>query len=157
MPLRIDASEFLYALDSHDPETEYYLDLQTGEVIPAAWGAFTSDDPEYAELEAVRDDEKRYRFIDPVPSREGWHWMRDFAENVSDTHIQERLLDAIHGSGAFGRFKRGLSFYPEVREAWSRFHEEHLLEYAREWLREESIEAELTESPMRAPTLHLAE
>ncbi|HEX2094157.1 MAG TPA: UPF0158 family protein [Longimicrobiaceae bacterium] len=109
MPLRIDASEFLYALDSHDPETEHYLDLQTGEIIPATWGAFMSDEPEYAELEAVRDDEERYRLIDPVPSREGWRRMRDFVESITDAHVQERLLDAIHGSGAFGRFKQVIS------------------------------------------------
>jgi len=157
MPIRIDASEFLYALDSHDPETEHYLDLQTGEIVTATWGAFLSDEPEYAELEAVRDDQERYRLIEPVPSREGWRWMQDFAEGVSDARVQERLLDAIHGSGAFGRFKRVLSSYPEVRAAWFRFHEEQLLEYAREWLHNESIEAELTELPTRKANLHLVE
>jgi hypothetical protein len=157
MTLRIDAGEFLFALESHDAETEYYLDLQTGEIIHAAWGAFAHNEPQYAEFESVRDDEVRYRLIGSVPSREGWRWMRDFAESVSDARVQERLLDAIHGSGAFGRFKRVLSFHPEVREAWFRFHEERLLVYAREWLHGESIEAELTELPTRRPNLHLVE
>lgn len=157
MPLRIDVGDFLYALDSHDPETEHYLDLQTGEIITATWGVFSEEDPEYADLEAVREDATRYRLIDPVPSREGWRWMRDFAEGVSDARVQERLLDAIHGSGAFGRFKRVLPSYPDVREAWFRFQEERLLEYAREWLAGESVEAELTELPTGKPNLHLVE
>ncbi|HEX8832309.1 MAG TPA: UPF0158 family protein [Longimicrobium sp.] len=145
MPLRIDASDLLNALDSHDPELQFFLDLQTGEVIPAPWGAFTSSEPEYAELEAMSEDETRYRLIEPVPSRQGWGWMEDFAEDVTDAVARTRLLDAIEGSGAFGRFKRVLSSYPDLREAWFRFQEERLREYAREWLAGENIDAELTE------------
>lgn len=149
MPLRIAASDLLNALDSHGPELQFFLDLQTGEVIPAPWGAFTSSDPEYAELEAMSEDETRYRVIEPVPSRRGWEWMEDFAEGVADPGARTRLLDAIAGSGAFGRFKRVLLSFPQLRDAWFRFQEERLREYAREWLADEDIDAELT-APINA-------
>lgn len=147
MPLRIDASDLLAALDSHDPELQFFIDLETGEIVPAPWGIYTSRDPEYAELEAMSEDVTRYRLIDPVPSREGWQWMQNFAESVTDDQARERLLDAIGGSGAFGRFKRVLSSYPDLRAAWFRFQEDRLREYAREWLAAENIDAELTELP----------
>jgi hypothetical protein len=147
--IRIDAGDLLFAMDSHDAEVENYLDLETGEIIPAPWGALTDDEPLYAELDAIRDDATRYRLIDPVPSRRGWGWMSDYAETVANPRARERLLDAIEGSGAFGRFKRVLSSYEDLRQGWFRFQEERLLEYAREWLEDEDIDAELTHLPGR--------
>ncbi|MBV9772944.1 MAG: hypothetical protein JO040_03300 [Gemmatimonadetes bacterium] len=156
MSIRIDAEDLLIALEIHDPETDHYLDLQTGEVILAAWSAFDRDEPEYAGFEAMRED-PRYRLVEPVTSGEEWRWMRDFAEDSDDPRLKERLLDAIHGSGAFGRFKRVLSSTPEARDAWFRFREERLLEHARDWLRYEGIEAELADLPARRPDLHPVE
>jgi hypothetical protein len=147
MPIRIDAGDFLLALDSHAPELENYLDLRTGAIIPVT--DYVPSDPEYAEFEEHRDDGTLYRLIDPVPSRQGWDWMDDFAGDVADPRAREALLRSIEGSGAFGRFKRTLHAYPELRDAWFRFQEERLLEYAREWLADEGIDAELTELPAR--------
>jgi hypothetical protein len=155
--IRIDEGDLCFALDSHMEGVENYLDVETGQIIPAPWGALMQGEPEYDELDAMRDDPKRYRLIDPVPSRQGWMWMRDYAETVVNPRARERLLDAIEGSGAFGRFKRILESFPDLREGWFRFHEEQLLEYAREWLADESIEAELTAHPARAPGLRLME
>lgn len=46
MLLRIDANEFRYALDSHDPETEHYYDRQTGVVVASTFAVISSEDPE---------------------------------------------------------------------------------------------------------------
>lgn len=145
MPLRIEAGDFLLAIDSHAPELENYLDLRSGQVIPVT--DYVPDDPEYAELEEQREDTTLYRLIDPVPSRQGWLWMEEFAEHVADPRAREALLRAIEGSGAFGRFKRTLLAYPDLRDEWFRFQEERLLEYARDWLVNERIDAELSELP----------
>jgi hypothetical protein len=149
MPLRIDTGDLLFAIESNNHELDHYLDLQTGEIVMVNLDAFSPEDEEYAEMEAVADDDERYRLIEPVSSRDGWLIMRDFAEDVPDTQVRERLLDAIHGSGAFSRFKRVLSFHPELRESWFRFRDERLLERAREWLARENVEAELVDQ--RAP------
>jgi hypothetical protein len=147
MPIRIDAGDFLFAIDSHNLELENYLDLRSGAIIPVT--DYVPDDPEYAEFEEHREDPTLYRLIDPVPSRQGWEWMEEFAEDVTDSRARDELLRAIEGSGAFGRFKRTLHAYPDLREAWFRYQEERLLEYAREWLAGERIDAELTELPAR--------
>lgn len=149
MTIRIDARDFLLALDSHAAELENYLDLRNGKIIPVT--DYVPDDPEYAEFEEQRDDGTLYRRIDPVPSRRGWLWMEDFAEDVADSRAREALLGSIEGSGAFGRFRQTLLAYPGLRDAWFRFQEERLLEYAREWLAKEGIDAELTELPARPP------
>lgn len=149
MPIRIDAGDFLLALESHVSELENYLDLRTGEIIPVT--DYVPDDPEYAKFLENRDDATLYRCIDPVPSRQGWLWMEDFAEDVADPRAREALLRSIEGSGAFGRFKHTLHAYTDLRDAWFRFQEERLLEYAREWLADERIDAELTALPARRP------
>lgn len=149
MPIHIDAGDFLLALDSHAPELENYLDLRTGGIIPVT--DYVPDDPEYAEFEEHRDDGTLYRRIEPVPSRRGWDWMEDFAEDVAEPRAREALLRSIRGSGAFGRFRDTLHAYPDLRDAWFRFEEERLLEYAREWLADEGIDAELTALPARPP------
>lgn len=101
-------------------------------------------------MEAVADDEERYRYIEAISSRDGWCFMRDFSDDVADSHVRERLLDAIRGSGAFGRFKQVLSYHPELREAWFRFRDERLPARARDWLASENIEAELIDQRARA-------
>jgi hypothetical protein len=151
MPLRIDTGDLIDAIESSNDGLGHYLDLQTGDVIPVQLDAFGPGDPEYAETEAVANDEVRYRAIEPISSRDGWRFMRDFAQDVADPDVRERLLDAIHGSGAFGRFKRVLSYHDQLRAAWFRFRDERLLECAREWLASENVDAELVARYAPAP------
>jgi len=148
MTLRIDAGDLLLAMDSSDLDFDNYLDLQTGDVIPDLDGGFGPGDPEYEQLQGIRDDDvTRFRRIERVESRQGWLWMEEFADGVADPRIRERLLGAIEGRGAFGRFKRALLDHPELREEWFRFEEARMLEHAREWLHGEGIEAELVGLP----------
>lgn len=145
MPLRIDTGDLLFAIESNNDELDHYLDLQTGEIVMVMSEAISGE----PEMEDIADDEERYRHIEPISSRDGWCFMRDFAEDVADEEIRGRLLHAIQGSGAFGRFKHVLSFHPDLRESWFRFRDEQLLECAREWLAAENIEAELIEQRAR--------
>lgn len=151
MPLRIDTDELLFAIDTNNDGIDHYLDVQTGEIILVNLDDFSEDDPEYAEMKAVADDDERYRYIEPISSRDGWSFMLDFSDHVADSNVRERLLDAIHGSGAFGRFKRVLSYHPELREAWFRFRDERIMERASEWLARENIDAELIARHAPAP------
>jgi hypothetical protein len=140
--LQIEAPSLLEAFDRGDLEISYYLDVQTGAVIPV----FGDIDDEEDELRpAVEEDPERYRYIDPVGSHESYRWMERFAHSVEDAEVSERLLDALDRQRPFRRFKDVLLSYPEVREAWFRYQEEHLRAYAEEWLMVEEIEAELVE------------
>jgi hypothetical protein len=144
--LQIEVPSFLEALDRGDLEISYYLDIQTGAVIPV----FSDLDEEEDELRpAVEEDPERYRYIDPVGSHESYRWMERFAHSVEDVvedvEVRERLLDALDRQRPFRRFKDVLLGYPEVREAWFRYQEEQLRAYAEEWLMVEEIEAELVE------------
>ncbi len=60
------------------------------------------------------------------------HYLRDV---LGLTGISEDLLDAIHGGGAFRRFKNVI-FRRELEEAWYRFRDRALADIAVEWLEE---------------------
>jgi hypothetical protein len=142
MTIQIDAGELALAMESGGTEAEFYLDLQTGAVFIDF--DISPGHPGYEEVQAAREDDgTRYRMVERIDSRQGWLWMEEFADGVADPRIRDRLLRAIEGRGAFGRLKDALLDYPELREAWFRFHNGRLLEFAWEWLHVEGIEAEL--------------
>lgn len=138
MPLlRIDCGDFLLALSSHD--LEHFLDLQTGAVIPR----FEDLDLAEEDQAFLEEEPERYRFIEPLPSHEGFRWMENFALQVENQRARGDLLQALDRKRPFRSFKDALLSYPELREQWFAFEEERLLAYAHDWLSGEGIRAEL--------------
>ena len=120
------------AMEDSSYEHEYYLDLETGEIL------FLSeymDDEETEKLKDRIDDESdRYERIPKAESHEGYEDMQDFIATVKDEHLAELLEVAINGKGAFRRFKDVLLNYPEERERWFQFKDDRMQERALEWL-----------------------
>jgi len=139
--LRIDLDELCEAMENSSYENDYYLDLETGEIL------FLSEymDDEEAEKfrERIDDVPDRYEPIPKAESREGYEDMRDFIASVDDEHLAELLGVAINGKGAFRRFKDVLFGYPEERERWFQFKDDRMQERALEWL--DDIEVTLSE------------
>lgn len=139
--LIIDAEELIMALESHDPESQYFLDIHTGEVVFVGDEADVGPDDEFqAQFDENPD---RFRNIDPILSSESWQTMADFIEQMPDCDAAEKLTNAIRHSHPFRRFKAALLYYPNIREEWFAFHEKAMLDHAQRWLDEEEIEAEL--------------
>jgi hypothetical protein len=141
--LEIEAPEFLYALSSGDHQITYYLDVQTGALVSVFDDMYEEQEEELTPR--VEEDPDRYRSIEPVGSRESFRWMEGFAHTIEEAEIRERLLDSLDRPRPFHRFKDALMSFPEVREAWFRYEEAQLREYAESWLASEEIEAELIE------------
>lgn len=129
------------ALGSHDPESQYFLNLHTGEVV------FIGDEAVVGPIDdfqtQINENPDRFRNIDPMSSSESWEIMADFIEQVPDCEATEKLTDAIRRSHPFRRFKDTLLYYPNIREEWFAFQEKAMLDHAQRWLDEEGIEAEL--------------
>ncbi len=158
--LPIDWSELLLAWETASPEINYYLDLETGEVVMVTGEAEhyldeVLDEPleDWMEemLQQARQVEEgygtRYVSVPKADSREGYRDMEDFIATVRDQRLQERLERAIAGRGAFRRFKDVLAEYPDERARWFAFKERRNQERALEWL--ESIGVE----PLNPPEL----
>jgi len=139
--LRIDLDELCSAVEDSSYEHEYYLDLETGEIL------FLSDYMDDEETEKLRDriDEEpdHYEQIPKAESHEGYEDMQDFIATVEDEHLAELLDVAINGKGAFRRFKDVLLSYPEERERWFKFKDDRVQGRALEWL--DDIDVTLSE------------
>ena len=126
------------AFERNAPNVSSYLDLETGEIL--VFDGFTADDQEQRAMVAASRD--RYLLIDPASSREQYRWMEQFVASIDDEDLQERLVIAIDGKGAFRRFKDVLLHYPEERERWFSYRSNRLHAYINDWLAEKGIETE---------------
>ena len=126
------------AFERNAPNVSSYLDLETGEVL--VFDGMSAEDQEQRAMVAASRD--RYLLIDPASSREQYRWMEQFVASIDDESLQERLVIAIDGKGAFRRFKDVLLHYPEERERWFSYRSNRLHAYMNEWLAEKGIETE---------------
>lgn len=130
--LNINLDELCEAMEDSSYENEYFLDLETGEIL---FISDYTDDEETGELkDRIEEDSDRYERIPKAESHEGYQDMVDFIATVDNEHLVELLEVAINGKGAFRRFKDVLLNYPEERERWFQFKDERMEERALEWL-----------------------
>jgi Uncharacterised protein family (UPF0158) len=130
--LPVDFKELVMAMEDHTGETQYYLDLETGEVhcltpdILAFAYRVDVDLSTLAEWEqeparvmlAVEIGDPRYEQVPQVCSHDVYNVMVEFAQSVSDRRLAGMLELALDGKGAFGRFKHALDNYPREAERW---------------------------------------
>jgi hypothetical protein len=130
--LRIDLDELYSALEDGSYEQDYYLDLETGEILFIS--EYMDDEETEKMKDQIEDNFDRYELIPKAESHEGYKDMEDFVATVKDEHLAELLVVAINGKGAFRRFKDVLLNYLEERERWFKFKDERIEERALEWL-----------------------
>jgi predicted nucleotidyltransferase len=127
----VDFSLICEALEDHSPDHAWWFDPRTGEVEPR----FESSEEEDAE-----DPEARgLILIEPVFSDESYRDLEDFTARVRDHRARDLLERAISGRGAFRRFKDTLFEFPNLREAWFKFHDARMERRALEWLLQEGL------------------
>jgi hypothetical protein len=113
-----------------------YVDLHTGEVFddsvtdPMVVGEDVAVD--------VEVDPDRWLRFDRIGSRDGWRDMSDFVQRQREAGLRERLARAIHGAGAFRRF-RDVVHDEDVTGQWYAFVSNRQLGRAREFLAGEGI------------------
>ena len=130
--LKIVLDELYDAMENSSYEVEYYLDLETGEILFVSEGM---DDVETGKLKnQIEEELGRYELIPKVESFGGYRDMQAFIVTVEDDHLAELLEVAINGKGAFRRFKDVLLNYPKEREKWFEFKDARMEERALEWL-----------------------
>lgn len=133
----IDKDELCWALNDSSGMTEYYLDLETGDIISDFGDGLIELGIDEEDLES-----DRYVYIRPLLSREAYNFMVEFIETVEDEELKRRLYIAINGRGAFHMFKATLMDYPEEREQWFEFHDKKLEAVADEWLKDLALTLE---------------
>lgn len=140
----VDLDSLCQALEDHSDETTWWLDPRSGQVEPH-WESSIEEagggDPQAPGL----------LWISPLASGEAYRDLEDFVERVRDARARDLLERAIAGRGAFRRFKDTLFEFPDLREAWFRFHDVRMERRAIEWLLDEGlIDADAGERALHA-------
>ncbi len=130
--LKIDLDELCSAMEDSSYEHEYYLDLETGEMLFLS--EYLDDEDREKLRDRIDDDPDRYERIPKADPHEGYEDTLDFIATVKDERLAELLEVAINGKGAFRRFKDVLLNYPEERERWFQFKDDRIQERTLEWL-----------------------
>jgi len=139
--LKIGLDELYDAMENSSYEVEYYLDLETGEIL---FVSECMDDVETVKMKnQIEEVLGRYEPIPKMESFEGYRDMQAFIATVEDEHLTELFEVAINVKGAFRRFKDVLLNYPKEKERWFEFKDDRMEERALEWL--ESINVSLIE------------
>lgn len=147
----IDWSELELALDTNLPDLNYYLDTETGEVIMHSSDLGTLGYGENLEIDTNTD---RYILIEPLESREQYAIMEDFVETLPDGAAKNELQRAMHGHGAFRRFKDTLYAYPTEQQRWYAFKDAAMQVRMNEWLADNDIEPSNPRDPLPVPGPH---
>jgi predicted nucleotidyltransferase len=135
---RVDLAGLCEALEDHSYDSQWWLDPRTGEVEYRPESFLADDDADHEEG-GEHPETRGLVLIEPLPSHESYGDMEDFIARIRDPRPRELLDRAIQGRGAFRRFKDTLYEFPELREAWFRFHDVRMERRALEWLRDEGL------------------
>lgn len=144
--------DVLFELEDRSEVWDTFVNRKTGEVVGVLSDAFRALEdeeleaeesygdatPEMIELATEIDGSSRYiRLPDQFEIHE-WEIMRDFALSLDNDQHQNRLLSAVHGDGAFRRFKDATSALG-LRDDWYAFREAALEQVAIRWLDSNNI------------------
>ena len=141
--IQIDIEDLIMALQNHGGESEFYLDLTTGEVKFYYDGMLDGEQvDEDFDIDDYLEDPHFVR-ISGVASHESYEVMEKFIETLAEGKAQRELLRAISGRKPFRSFKDALFYQGDVRDQWSAFENEAYVAMAQDWLDEHEIDADL--------------
>ena len=131
----LDLDEIAAALaDQTDYEHRWLINPDSGQIV--FWTADTGIDGQTP----VDLDDLDLLCIDPLPSHVWYQDMVDFAERISDDRAGRQLARALHGKGAFRRFKDELhEECPHLLPAWYAFRDVRAERRAVDWLLDNSL------------------
>lgn len=134
-PLPVDLAELADILEGDPTHGGGLLDLHTGEVWPQAAIDYAHENPDEIQGAPDEDDDPdRWLPVSCEGSHEGYRDMEIFIDTLTDPDQADRLQIAIHGRGAFRRFKDVLGRTPDELDRWFAFAEERQRGRARNWL-----------------------
>ena len=146
----VSLRDVVEALDLQSDELQSYLDPETGEIVTFSdeeASMAESDDwedaPEWMKellpkVKRALDDDRMLELPDRVHIDE-WRMMQDFALEEEHCRCRAELTSAVHGEGAFRRFKDAIRRLG-LEAAWYKYREAAFEQVAREWLEENGIQ-----------------
>jgi uncharacterized protein UPF0158 len=137
------------ALDLQSDELHSYLDPDTGEIV-----TFNEEEARFAEIgewesapawmqeylpkvKRALEDERMLELPDRFHIDE-WRMMQNFALEQEQCRCHPELESAVHGAGAFRRFRDAIRRLG-LEDSWYRYRQAQYEQVAKEWLEENKI------------------
>ena len=135
--MKVNLSEILEAFELNDRYSEYFLDLETGEVVQVNDMMMTSDEKE--QITDRLDEHGFYRLPSSFDIRD-FDIMGDFVDTTSGSR-REKLLSAVSGRSPFRNFKNEVRQLG-IEKQWYDFQADAYRKKAIEWCEEHDLEWE---------------
>jgi hypothetical protein len=149
MPI-VSLRDVVEALDLESDELHSYLDPDTGEIVTfnddeariAASGTWETSPAwmqEYLpKVKRALEDDRMLELPDRVHIDE-WRIMQDFALEEAQCRCRSELTSAVHGEGAFLRFKSEIQRLG-LEDSWFQYRQAAFEQVAKEWLEDNKIQ-----------------
>ncbi|MCD8128332.1 MAG: UPF0158 family protein [Oscillospiraceae bacterium] len=140
--MKIKLQQVIDAIEEADDNWTGFYDSQTGETVWLGDRDFDDADDAYEETEELIETSvnRFYRFPTKFDIHE-YSIMEDFMDDLPAGVIRNELMNAIHGRGAFRRFKDGI-YYHGIEQQWYDYQAEAYKRIAVRWCRDEGLEYE---------------
>jgi hypothetical protein len=147
----IKLKDFINEMEVFGDEFKAFLNIRTGEFVTLSEEDLSAaEEGAYPEMESWQDPDFLQKAIDVLTSEDfkslpdkfeihEYAIMRNFCYSVEEDELRGRLLNAIHGRGAFRYFK-DLVFEHGIRDDWFSFREQAFKEIAIAWLESNELE-----------------
>lgn len=128
--LRVDLDDVADILDSSNGDGGW-INIATGDTwsrdMLDSYDEFDNDRPGF-------DDSDLWLAVPATSSRFAYRDMEHFIDGIVDIHLADRLAEAIHGQGAFRRFRSVVQTSPDTEDDWHGFSNERRRGRSRSWL-----------------------
>ena len=135
--MKVKLADIIDAIEFIDPLSNYFLDMETGEIIMISDMIMT---PEEIEEAYSTLDEHGFCSLPTQYELRDYDIMSSFVDSLSGT-AHNRLASAISGRGAFRRFKDEVQRLG-IEDQWYSWHNEAYKRKAARWCEENGIEYE---------------
>lgn len=121
-----------------DMGMESFLNKETGELVfvPDLDQFYGMDLEGWDEdFDKLKKNKKKFVEIDKMGSHDSFQVMQDFAEQVNDSFIRTRLLEALERRKPFSNFKDAVDNSGNYREQWFAFKDKRNIEWVEDALK----------------------
>jgi len=125
--------------DFMDSGMKCFYNKSTGEIktIPNfdSW-IMADEEPWEEDLKELDENREDYLEFDNMSSRESFEVMADFAENIDDPILRNKLINALNKPKPFRNFKWQIDNSGEYRQIWFDFKRKRYIERVKEQIEE---------------------
>ncbi|MCR5229868.1 MAG: nitroreductase family protein [Solobacterium sp.] len=135
---KISLKEIIEELEAQDNNQKTYFDKEELDYLYVLNEENPDEEDRYA-MELVEEDPERYAVMPTKYEIHEYRIMESFVKSLETSDAQNRLDNAIHGPGAFRRF-REVARQTGTEDRWRRFRDRAYRDIAADWCRENGIQ-----------------